>query len=1056
MARLFINRPILASVLSIVVIIAGGVSLSALPITQYPQITPVQVTVSAAYPGADAETVADSVASPLETKINGVDNMIYMQSTSSANGEMTITVYFTIDTDPDTAEVQVNNRVNLALPELPEAVRAGGVTVEKRSSSFLMLIGIYSPDESYDALEIGNYADIYVLDALKRVKGANQASIMGLPDLAMRLWLKPDRMASLGITPTDIQRAVSGQNEQFGAGSLGQSPTSEPVQMTFPVVTEGRYSDPREFEEIILRAQSDGTAIVRLKDVGRAEVGLKRYILRSTLNGVTATFIAVYQQPGSNAIQVATDVRNLMIELEKSFPEGIEYTISLDTTMFVKASIREVVITLIIAIILVVAVTYLFLQSVRATIIPTVAIIVAVVGTFAGMQMLGFSINLLTLFGLVLAIGIVCDDAIVVVENVERNLAEQDLTPKEATIQAMAEVTGPVIATTLVLVAVFVPVAFLGGTTGVLYKQFAITIAISVAISSYVALTLTPALCAILIKPRSGKEFIFFRWFNGMIEGMTAAYAVGVRVTMRMSIIAIAALGGMLFAAYTLFQIVPSSFVPAEDQGYIFAAVRLPDAASLDRTEELTNRVADMFGEHPAVEYYSALSGYSLLDGQLKTNEGTVFVAMKDFSERTDPALSVEALFRDLGPELRAIREGVVFPINPPSIPGLGTQGGFEFWVQNRGEGGSRRLAEVTREVIAKANERPEVTRLNTTINAASRQLRAEVDRAKAETLGVPVEDVYGALETLFGSLFVSQYNKYGRVWQVILQAEPEYRETPADINNIYVRQRDGKMVPLSSVVTTRYVTGADLVSRFNGFPAAKITGDADAGFSSGQSISTMEEVSRATLPTGFTSEWSGQAFEEKQSGGTSAIIFVFGLVMVFLILAAQYEKWSLPLAIITAVPFGIFGALVAVWLRGMENDVYFQVGLVTLIGLSTKNAILIVEFAQIKHNEGMSPFEAAIEAARLRLRPILMTSLSFILGAMPLVTASGAGANARHSIGTGIIGGMVAATSLALFFVPLFYFLITTVSTRFSGKPAPVPAAAPGAPPPDAGREGA
>ncbi|MEA3410864.1 MAG: multidrug efflux RND transporter permease subunit [Pseudomonadota bacterium] len=1033
-SHFFIRRPIFAAVLSIVVVIAGAVSMTGLPITQYPEITPVQVTVSASYPGADAQTVADSVAAPLETQINGVDNMIYMQSTSSATGEMSLTVYFTIDTDPDTAEVQVNNRVNLALPTLPDTVRSTGVSVQKRSSSFLMLIGLYSPDGRYDEKFVGNYANLYVLDAIKRVKGANQAQIMGLPDLAMRLWLQPDRMATLGVTPSDIQRAVSSQNKQFGAGRLGQSPTNEPVEMTFPVVTEGRFSEPGEFEDIILRADPHGTALVRLRDVGRAEEGLKAYMLRSTLNGSPSTFIAVYQQPGSNALEVSQNIQTLMEELKQSFPEGIDYTISLDTTKFVQASIDEVVETLVIAIILVVLVTYLFLQKVNATLIPTIAILVSIIGTFVGMLLLGFSINLLTLFGLVLAIGIVCDDAIVVVENVERNMEVLGLDPREATFRAMDEVTGPVIATTLVLIAVFVPVAFLGGTTGVLYKQFAITIAISVAISSFVALTLTPALAALLLKPAAGEPRGFFKWFNDWLEGATGRYATGVRVTMKQVVISLGVLGAMLFATYTLFKVIPGSFVPPEDQGFVFAAVILPDGASLDRSQALTQRVADIFSEHPSVQDASALAGYSLLDGQFKTNTGTIFVALKDFGERQDPNLSVEALFAYVTPRLKELREGIVIPINPPSIPGLGTQGGFEFWLQNRGQGGVAQLEKVTRELMAAAGERPEVTRLNSTINAASRQLRANVDRAKAETLGVPVQDIYDALQTLFGSLYVSQYNKYGRVWQVILQAEPEFREKPEDIQNIFVRQREGAMVPLSAMVDARFITGPDLVSRFNGFMAAKITGDAGSGYSSGQSISTMEAVSGEVLPEGFTYAWSGQAFEEKQASGTTAVVFAFALVMVFLILAAQYEQWSLPMAVVTAVPFGIFGALVAVWLRGMENDVYFQIGLITLIGLSAKNAILIVEFAELKFKEGMSPFDAALEAARLRLRPILMTSLSFILGAMPLVLASGAGANARHSIGTGIIGGMIGATTLALFFVPLFYYLITTLTLRLSG----------------------
>ncbi len=1033
----------MATVLSIVIMIVGFVSMAGLPISQYPEIAPVQVTVSTNYPGADAETVANSVAAPLEKQINGVDNMLYMQSSSSATGNLSLTVYFTMDTDPDTAEVQVNNRVGLALPELPDVVRNAGVKVEKKSSSFLMLIGIYSPDDRYDEQYIGNYADLYVLDALKRIPGANQASIMGLPDLAMRLWLQPDRMAGLKITATDIQAAVSQQNKQFGAGRLGQAPTSRPVEMTFPVVTEGRFDQPEEFENVILRADPEGTAIVRMKDVGYAEEGLKQYLLRSQLNGSAATFIAVYQQPGSNAMEVASNVRNELARLKESFPDGIDYKVSLDTTKFVEASIDEVVETLIVAIILVVLVTYLFLQSVNSTLIPTIAIFVSIVGTFAGMSALGFSINLLTLFGLILAIGIVCDDAIVVVENVERNMNDEGMKPLEATFRAMEEVTGPVIATTMVLIAVFVPVAFLGGTTGVLYKQFAITIAISVGISSFVALTLTPALAAILLKPASTPGR-FFTAFNNWMEKVTDQYVGGVKIMIKRAGLALIALAAMLISIYLLFATIPGSFVPAEDQGFLFAAVGLPDGASIDRAEELTNRVAEIFAEHPAVEDASALSGFSIIDGQFKTNTGTVFVSLKDFSERDDPSLTVHALIAYVTPKLRALKEGYAFPINPPPIPGLGTQGGFEFWLQNRGQGGVAHLEATTRDLIAKATETGEVVRLNSTINSASRQLRANVDRAKTETLGLAVEDVYATLQTLFGSLYVSQYNKFGRVWQVILQAEPRYREKPEDIQNIFVRQKQGEMVPLSSVVTTEFVSGPDLVSRFNGFMASKINGDAAPGYSSGQSIATMETVSANVLPDGYTYAWSGQAFEEKQASGASTVVFVFALVMVFLILAAQYEQWSLPIAVVTAVPFGIFGALVSVWARGMENDVYFQIGLVTLIGLSTKNAILIVEFAELKYNEGMAAKDAALEAARLRLRPILMTSLSFILGAMPLVLATGAGAAARHSIGTGIIGGMVGATTLALFFVPLFYYLIITAKEKMAGRkslPKPAPA---------------
>jgi multidrug efflux pump len=1038
---IFVRRPILSTVMSIVVVLAGAVAGLSLPITQYPDIAPVQVTVTANYPGADAETVADSVAAPIETQVNGADGLLYMQSTSSAAGQMTLTAYFALGTDPDTAEVQVNNRVNLALPSLPDAVRTTGVEVQKRSASILLLIAIYATDDAYDQQGVGNYANLYVLDELKRVKGANQAQIMGLPDLAMRIWLDPERMGSLGITPGDVKDAIAKQNQQFSAGTVAQAPLDRPVEITVPVVTGGRYSEPDEFESIIIRAESEGTSVVRVGDVARAEVGVQQDLMRATFArggdtqpGRPTSLIAVYQQPGSNALAVAGRVQALMERLKPSFPEGIDYEVSFDTTQVVEASIDEVIVTLIIAVILVVLVTYLFLQSVRATIIPTVAIIVAIVGTFAGMLVLGFSLNLLTLLGLVLAIGIVCDDAIVVVENVERVMAEEGATAKDATIKAMGEVIGPVIATTLVLCSVFVPVAFLGGTTGVLYKQFAVTIAISVAISSFVALTLTPALCGVLLKPRSSVPAPF-RAFNWALEKLTTVYGAGVRAVIRYALIGLLLVAGMGVSIFLLFKTIPSSFVPEEDQGYVFAVVILPDGATLDRTDVSATQIERIFVDHPAVKYASKLTGYSLIDSQFKSNAATVFIALQDFEERKGkPELSLDALIADTRPKFAQVTDAIALAINPPAIPGLGSQGGFEFWLQSRGSGGPQELASELQSFLATARERPELTGLTSTYNASSRQLRIDVDRVRAETLGMPTEGIYDAMQSLFGSAYVSQYTKYGRVWNVIVQADAPYRDEPTDISQIYVRQRQGALIPLSSVVETSYRAGPDLVSRFNGLPAAKVTGDAAAGFSSGQALNAMEAAA-AELPDTMSFAWAGQAFEEKQAGSTAVFAFAFGIVLVFLILAGQYERWTLPVAIITAVPFGIFGALVSVWMAGMENDVYFQVGLITLIGLSAKNAILIVEFAQVKHAEGLPPRDAAIEAAKLRLRPILMTSLSFILGTLPLVLASGAGANARHSIGTGILGGMVGATTLALFFVPLFYYLIVSATSRVRGK---------------------
>jgi multidrug efflux pump len=1022
-------------VLSIIIVVGGLVAMFALPIAQYPEITPVQVTISATYPGADSQTVADSVATPIETQVNGVDNMLYMQSTSASTGQTAINVYFDIGTDPDTAQVQVQNRVNLALAGLPDAVQKGGVNVQKRSSSFLMLIAVSSPDNSFDQQYVGNYANQYVLDAIKRVQGANQAQIMGDADLAMRVWLKPDRMAQLGITASEVQGAVAKQNQQYGAGQIGQAPTGKPLQLNFPIVTPGRLSTPADFENIIIRAGGDGVASVHLRDIGRAEVGLYSYGLRATLNGSPATIIAVYQQAGSNALQVSKNVRATLDQMAKTLPKGLQTTVSLDTTTFVSASINEVVHTLAIAIVLVIAVVFVFLQNWRATLIPIAAVIVSLTGTFAGLLALGFSINLLTLFALVLAIGIVVDDAIVVVENVERNMHEFGLPPREAALRAMEEVTGPVIAIVLVLSAVFIPVAFVSGTTGLLYRQFALTIVVAVVISGFVALTLSPALAALILKPATGKPWRIFTVFNRGFDGLTRGYGGAVRSMMRRAALALAVFAAMVVAIVMLFSHIPGSFVPAEDQGYVLAAVFLPDSASLDRTTASTESVAQLFREQPSVAYASALSGYSFIDSQYKTNAGTVFVALKDFDQRKGAALSVPGLMRAIAPKLRAIPEAIVIPINPPSIPGLGTQGGFEFWIENRGSGDAAQLAATTREFIAAASKRPELAGLNTTINASSRQLRVVVDDAKAEALGVEISDVYSTLQTLFGSLYVSQYVQDSRVWQVILQAEPQYRSNPEDLLNIYVRQKSGKMVPVSAVVQAKFISGPDLVSHFNGFPGAKVTGDAAPGYSSGQSIQAMEEVAREVLPADTVFAWSGEAFEEQQSGNTTVIVFAFGILMVFLILAAQYESWTLPLSVLTAVPFGIFGALVAIWMRGLTNDVYFQIGMVTLVGLAAKNAILIVEFAVAKRAEGMTPSEAALEAARLRLRPIVMTSLAFILGAVPLAIAAGAGANARHSIGTGIVGGMIAATTLALLFVPLFYFLIVTLGDRVRGK---------------------
>jgi multidrug efflux pump len=1042
-SRFFIERPVFAAVVAILLTLAGVVALTALPVQQYPGITPVQVTVQATYPGADSQTLADSVAAPIEAQINGVDNMLYMSSTSSSNGQLTITVFFSLDTDPDIAQVQVQNRVNLAAPQLPSAVTQLGVSVQKKSSSIMMLIALYAKDGRYPSDYVANYANVYVLDALKRVPGAGQAQIMGVADQAMRIWLNPDRMASLSITTADIQNAVASQNALFGAGQIGQQPNSGQVELTFPVVTQGSYTEPREYEQIILRANQDGSAIVRLGDVARVEVGLRQYIVDSRINNQPATFIAVYQQAGANGLVVSKAVRTMLEDMKARFPAGIEYQIALDTNDFVRLSVEEVIHTLIEAIILVVLIVYLFLQSFRTTLICAVAIIISLVTTFAGMLALGFSINLLTLFGLVLAIGMVVDDAIVVVENVERIMATEHLSPRDATIKSMKEISSSLIAVVLVMASVFVPAAFLPGTTGQLYKQFAITIVVSVSISGFVALTVTPAMCSVLLKHTAAPKLRFFVWFNRMVDRVTQAFGHAVDLTIKRMLMAFALFAFFIYAIVHLFITTPTSFVPNEDQGYGFVAIVMPDSASLERTQAIAERVDTMLAKIPGVETRNMITGYSLLDTGFKANAGTFFVTFSDFKERyssiaTAREQNARTILVSLFKEAKSIEGATVFPVPPPPIPGIGTTGGFEFWVQDTTAGDPARLDELTQELIRKAAEQPALGPLRTTFRASTQQLRVEVDRDKATLLGVPIGDVYSAIQAQFGSLTVSQFNQFSRVWWVILQSDARYRQTPDDLTHLYVRNQQGDMVPLSALVTTSWVTGPDVMPHFNGFPAAKINGNAAAGYSSGQSIAAMETIAREVLPSGYTFAWSGLAFEEQQSGGTSAIAFVFGLIVVFLVLAAQYESWTLPGAVMTAVPFGILGALTANWLRGLENDVYFQIGLLVLIGLGAKNAVLRVSAAVELRKQGKSIMEATIEAGEQRLRPIIMTSLAFAVGVLPLAIAIGAGANARHSIGTGIIGGMIGETTLAMLYVPLFFYIFDRLNERKTKKSSP------------------
>ncbi|WP_206997086.1 efflux RND transporter permease subunit [Trinickia mobilis] len=1039
-----IDRPIFASVISIVITLGGALTMLALPIAQYPDVTPPQVTVSATYPGASAEVVANNVAAPIEEQVNGADNMIYMYSSSSSTGNVTLNVFFEIGTNPELAQVDVQNRVNLALPQLPQQVQAQGVQVQKKSNAFMMVIAIYSPDQRFDPTYIANYANIYVLDSIKRIGGANQSAIFGTPDYAMRIWLKPDRMAQLGITAGDVQRAVSSQNQQFAVGSIGQSPTGSPVEQSFAVTSPGRLATPEQFDNIILRAASNGAAIVRLKDVGRAELGQKSYANRSTFQGKPATIIAVYQQPGANALDVSKQVRARLEELKKSFPQGLDYEIAMDTTDFTRASITDVVHTFFEALVLVVIVVFVFLQNLRAVVTPILAVPVSIVGTAMFMLVLGFSINMLTLFGMVLAIGIVVDDAILVIENVERNMSVHRLGPRDAAKRAMDEISGPIVATTLVLCAVFVPVGFLGGITGQLYRQFALTIAISVVISGIVALTLSPALAALLLKSAHHEKKGFFRWFDKVLARMTAGYTNAVRFVIKHFVTALLLFVGMIALAVVMLKTIPGAFLPPEDQGYLLGAVIMPDAASLDRTGDVGRRVTDYFMKQEAVSSVVIVNGFSLLDSQNKNNAGTFFIGLKSFDERYKfsniKTQNARAVLIKAYETLSKIQEGIVIPVNPPSIPGLGTTGGTEMWIESQGDGSIAQLAGVVQDFVQKAKARPELSGVTSTFNASSQQLLADVNRDQAETLGVPIDEVYSAMQTMFGSLYVSQFNRDSRLWQVILQAEPQYRLTPQDLDQIYVRSRTNNMVPIKAVMNYKFVTGPDLVTRFNNFPAVKVTANAAPGYSSGQVIGALEDLA-AQMPPGYVAGWSGEAFEARQAGGKSGLVFVFGIIMVFLILAAQYEKWSLPFGVLMAVPFALFGALLAILLRGLNNDVYFQIGLTMLVALAAKNAILIFEFAVLNRETGASPYDAAVTAAEERMRPIIMTSLAFILGCVPLAIALGASANSRHSIGTGVIGGMLGATAIAVFFIPMFYYLLESMASRSkSGTETPGP----------------
>jgi hydrophobe/amphiphile efflux-1 (HAE1) family protein len=1020
-SKFFIERPIFATVLSLFLVLAGLAAMRVLPISRYPDISPPVVNVRAIYPGASAEVLETTVAAPIEQSINGVEKMLYMDSTSSGDGVVSINVTFDVGTNLDIAAVNVNNRVNQVLSKLPQEVQRQGLTVAKSSANFMVVVAVYSPDDRYDALFISNYVSQNMLDAVKRVPGTTNVQIFGAKDYAMRIWLRPDRMAQMGITVADITAAVTEQNAQYAAGKIG-SPPGNTEELTLTVTAKGRLLEPEQFANIVVRSGDRGS-VVRLRDVARVELGSKDYNFYGRINGHASVPIGVFLQTGANALDTRAAVEKTLLELKAKFPEGLTYATPYDTTPFVSESIKEVVKTLAEAMVLVFLVVYLFLQSWRATIIPVLAVPVSLIGTMAGLHLLGYSINTLTLFGMVLSIGIVVDDAIVVLENVERLMHEEGLSPHDAAVKAMQEVTGPVVAIVLVLCAAFIPVAFLGGLAGELYRQFSVTITIAVVLSGVVALTLTPALCAVLLKPGAERKNAFFSWFNRSFDRFTRGYTRGVAFFLKRGVLGMLLFIGMGLLTGLLYTKVPGGLVPDEDQGYYIGAVILPEGSSLERTNAVVKKVEAAMSPNKNIEAVFSLVGLNFLGGGgLKSSAATMFFPLKPWGERTQTA---KELVGETYMKTGHIKEGLPLAFAPPAIQGLGQTGGFEFYLQNKGDGGVRRLAQLLPLLLEEANKQPELQGVKSLWQANSPQIFVSVDTEKARSMGIAVGDIYNTLAATLGSYYVNDFNKSGRIYQVLMQAEGQYRAKPDDIGALYVRTKAGQMVQIRSVADIQFAAGPDSVQHFNALPSIQILGEPKPGFSSGQAIAAMERAAANVLPLDTGYDWGGTAFQQKRSSGAAGLALAAGFVMIFLILAAQYEKWTLPMSVLLALPFGIFGALLAVYLRNFTNDVYFQIGLVTLLGLSAKNAILIVEFATVKVHEGMSPVAAALEAARLRFRPILMTSLAFILGVVPLAFSTGAGAAARQSIGTGVLGGMLAATFLAIFLVPMFFKLV-------------------------------
>jgi HAE1 family hydrophobic/amphiphilic exporter-1 len=1038
----FVRRPIVAIVIAILTVLGGVVSLLGLPIAQFPELVPPQIVLTTTYTGADAVTIEQAVATPIEQQMNGVDNMLYLQSTNANDGTYTETVTFAVGTNIDIDNVLVQNRFSQAQAVLPEAVKSYGVTIKKSLAFPLMIVSLYSPDNRYDGNFLGNYATINIIDALKRVPGVGDVKLFGSSDYAMRIWVKPDVLKRLALTVSDLQSAIQAQNVVNPAGQVGAEPAPKGQQFTYTVRAQGRLVTAEEFGDIVVRANPDGSQ-VRLKDVARIDLGALNYQQQGTFNGKPGGVVAIFQSPGSNALQVAKGIKSTFATLKKQFPPGLEYETSLDTTLPITKGMEEIIHTLFEAMVLVILVVFVFLQSWRATLIPLLAVPVSLVGTFILFPLLGFTLNTLSLFGMILAIGLVVDDAIVVVEAVEHHI-HQGMSPRDATLKAMHEVQAPVIGIALILSAVFIPVAFMGGITGRLYQQFALTIAVSVLISAFNALTLSPALSALLLRPKTGKAGLVGRlggYFNRWFDKMTGHYVGLTGHLVRKMVLALGLLAGTAVLAGLLGKQLPAGFVPLEDQGFAVVSYQLPDASSLQRTREVSAQVEEILNKTPGIRSYNVISGYNLLNGTSSSYVGTAFVSFKDWSERKGEGQSGAGIVRALNVAFSKIPGARIRALEPPPIPGIGTAGGADIMIQDRSGGSVQFLAQNVARFVAEVNKRPEIAGAIPLFAPAVPQLFIEVDKDKVLKQGVPLAAVYGTLQAFLGGAYVNDFTRFGRQWKVFLQAEPQYRVNAKDIDSFYVRNSLGEMVPLSALVIVRNIVGPEYTVRFNLFRSAEVLGSVAPGYSSGQALQAFEEVAAKVLPPEMGYSWTNLSFQEKASQGGTARVFGLSLIFVFLILAALYESWSLPFTVLFSTPLAVLGAFLGLLMRRFDFDVYGQIGLVMLIGLAAKNAILIVEFAKAEFEKGRPLVEAALEGARLRLRPILMTSFAFILGCVPLWIASGAGSASRQILGTAVISGMLLVTMVGVFIVPVLYVAIGRLSGA-KQQAAPVPGA--------------